>query len=105
MLTWLRARAPECFAAVRPVLLDGHPNRLAAQRATLEAAGLTAEHALLDHWLDRPGRITGVVISNEFFDALPVHLDAPTRRAGRTLGEGPPHSARKATRHGGGRRC
>ena len=74
MLTWLRARAPECFAAVRPVLLDGHPNRLAAQRATLEAAGLTAEHALLDHWLDRPGRITGVVISNEFFDALPVHL-------------------------------
>ena len=74
MLTWLRARAPECFAAVRPVLLDGHPNRLAAQRATLEAAGLSAEHALLDDWLARPERITGVVISNEFFDALPVHL-------------------------------
>ncbi len=74
MLTWLRARAPECFAAVRPVLLDGHPNRLAAQRATLEAAGLSAEHALLDDWLARPERLTGVVISNEFFDALPVHL-------------------------------
>ncbi len=74
MLTWLRARAPECFAAVRPVLLDGHPHRLAAQRATLEAAGFTAEHALLDDSLARPERVTGVVISNEFFDALPVHL-------------------------------
>ena len=74
MLTWLRARAPECFAAVRAVLLDGHPHRLAAQRATLEAAGLSAEHALLDDWLARPERVTGVVISNEFFDALPVHL-------------------------------
>ena len=74
MLTWLRARAPQCFAAVRPVLLDGHPNRLAAQRATLEAAGLSAEHALFDDWLARPKRVTGIVISNEFFDALPVHL-------------------------------
>ena len=74
MLTWLRARAPECFAAVRPLLLDGHPHRLAAQRAAIEAAGLSAEHALLDDWLARPERVTGVVISNEFFDALPVHL-------------------------------
>ena len=82
MLTWLRARAPECFAAVRPVLLDGHPNRLAAQRAAIEDAGLHAEHALLDDWLAAPERVTGVVVSNEFFDALPVHLvtrrgDAP----------------------------
>ena len=30
ILTWLRARAPECFAAARPVLLDRHPHRLAA---------------------------------------------------------------------------
>ena len=74
ILTWLRARAPECFAAVRPVLLDGHANRLAAQRAAIEAAGLSAEHALLDDWLAQPERVTGVVISNEFFDALPVHL-------------------------------
>ncbi len=74
MLTWLRARAPECFAATRPVLLDGHPNRLAAQRAALEASGIVAEYLLLDDWLARPDRVTGVVISNEFFDALPVHL-------------------------------
>ena len=78
MLTWLRARAPACFAAARPVLLDGHANRLAAQRAAIAAAGLGSEggveHALLEEWLARPERVTGMVISNEFFDALPVHL-------------------------------
>lgn len=74
MLTWLRTRTPACFAAVRPVLLDGHANRLADQRAALEALGLEAEHALLDDWLARGDPVTGVVIANEFFDALPVHL-------------------------------
>jgi len=74
ILTWLRARAPECFAAAHPVMLDGHPNRLAAQRAALTARGFEVEHALFDAWLAREGRLTAVVISNEFFDALPVHL-------------------------------
>ena len=46
-LTWLRERAPECFAAARPVLLDGHARRLEDQRATLAAAGLEAEHSAL----------------------------------------------------------
>ena len=83
-LTWLRARAPECFAAARPVLLDGHPRRVEAQRAALAAAGFDAEHALFDAWCARPDRATGVVISNEFFDALPVHL---VTRRGDTLHE------------------
>ena len=78
LLTWLRARAPACFAAARPVLLDAHPRRIEEQRAAVLAAGLEAEHALLDDWLARTepsgGRVTGVVISNEYFDALPVHL-------------------------------
>ena len=82
MLTWLRTRAPECFAALRPVLVDGHPNRIAAQRAALQDAGLRAEHLLFEDWTATPDRVTGVVISNEFFDALPVHL--VTRR-----GDGP----------------
>lgn len=84
MLTWLRARAPRCFAAVRPVMLDGHPNRLAGQQASLAAARFEVEHALASEWLARPDRVTGVVISNEFFDALPVHL---VRRVGETLVE------------------
>ncbi len=84
MLTWLRTRAPECFAAVRPVMLDGHPNRLADQRSHLASTGFDVEHALTEDWLARPERITGVVISNEFFDALPVHL---VRRDGGALVE------------------
>jgi SAM-dependent MidA family methyltransferase len=75
ILTWLRERAPDCFAATRPTLLDGSPRRLEAQRQALEARGLRAEHQLLDEWLgDDATPIVGVVIGNEFFDALPVHL-------------------------------
>lgn len=74
MLTWLRERAPECASAVRPVLLDGHAHRIEQQRARLIAQGFEAEHLLLEAWIAREGRVTGVVISNELFDALPVHL-------------------------------
>jgi SAM-dependent MidA family methyltransferase len=74
MLTWLSTRARDCFAALRPVVLDGHPRRVEEQRAALEALGFRAEHALTDEWLARDEPVTGVVISNEFFDALPAHL-------------------------------
>ena len=84
MLTWLRVRAPRCFTAVRPVMLDGHANRLADQRAALAGSGFEVEHALTSEWLARGERVTGVVISNEFFDALPVHL---VRRKGERLVE------------------
>ena len=74
MLTWLRERAPACFEATRPVLLDGHPRRIEGQRAALAAAGLEARHALLGDWLDEDEPVHGVVISNELFDAFPVHI-------------------------------
>ena len=74
MLTWLRERAPECAAAIRPVLLDGHPHRLADQQQALAQYGIDAEHVLIEDWLARSDPVTGVVISNELFDALPVHL-------------------------------
>jgi SAM-dependent MidA family methyltransferase len=74
MLTWLQRRAPECFAAVRPALLDGHPNRLADQRARLEAGGFEARYALLDDWLAEEPSAPTIVIASEFFDALPAHL-------------------------------
>lgn len=77
MLTWLRERAPECFAALRAVVLDGMPRRIEDQRARLGRAGFGApqvEHALAEEWLARSDRVTGVVISNECFDALPVHI-------------------------------
>lgn len=84
ILTWLRERAPQCAAATRLTLLDGHPLRLAQQRRLLEAGGVDAEYALVDEWLADGEAVTGVVISNEFFDALPVHL---VERRGEALQE------------------
>ena len=74
MLDWLRERAPACYAAARPALLDAHPRRLAEQRAALAARGHEARHALLADWLAERGQAEGVVIANELFDAFPVHL-------------------------------
>lgn len=74
LLTWLQRRAPECFAAARPTLLDGHPHRLADQRARLGAAGFEARHALLADWAAEEPSGPTIVIANEFFDALPAHL-------------------------------
>jgi len=84
MLTWLRERAPGCFETARPVLLDGHPRRLEGQRAALASAGLEAQHALLGDWLTEDTRVEGVIISNELFDAFPVHI---VERRGHTLHE------------------
>ncbi len=84
ILGWLRERAPACARALRPLLLDGHRNRLEDQRRALGAMGLDASHALLEEWLARSQPVAGVVISNEFFDALPVHL---VERRGETLHE------------------
>ena len=74
MLDWLRARAPECHAAARVTVLDGHPRRIEEQRAALGARGHDVRAALLADWLAEPDPIEGVVISNELFDAFPVHL-------------------------------
>ncbi len=70
----LREHHADCFAACRPVLLDGFRRRVEEQRAALSERGLAARHALLEDWIAEPGTITGVLYSNEFFDALPVHL-------------------------------
>lgn len=74
MLHALREHHAECFAAARPVLLDGFRRRVEEQSAALSLRGLDARHALLSEWAAEPEAITGVVYSNEFFDALPVHL-------------------------------
>ncbi len=74
MLTWLRSRRPDCFEAARPTVLDGSPLRLGQQRARLEAHGFDATYMLVEDWLAQTEKVTGIVISNEFFDALPIHL-------------------------------
>ena len=74
MLDWLRARAPECHAAARVTVLDGHPRRVEEQRAALASRGHGVRAALFGDWLAEPDPIEGIVISNELFDAFPVHL-------------------------------
>ena len=74
MLDWLRARAPECHASARVTVLDGHPRRVDEQRAALAERGHEVRAALFADWLAEPEPIEGVVISNELFDAFPVHL-------------------------------
>ncbi len=74
MLDWLRARAPECHHAARVTVLDGHPRRVEEQRAALAARGHDVRAALFADWLAESEPIEGVVISNELFDAFPVHL-------------------------------
>ena len=74
MLDWLRARAPECHAAARVTVLDGHPRRVEEQGAALAERGHDVRAALFADWLAEPHPIEGVVISNELFDAFPVHL-------------------------------
>ena len=74
MLDWLRARAPQCHAAARVTVLDGHPRRVEEQRVALAERGHEVRAALFADWLAEPEPIEGVVISNELFDAFPVHL-------------------------------
>lgn len=74
IMTWLRERAPTCHQAMRVTVIDGHRHRLEAQRRYLEARGHRAQHRLLGEWLRDERPVTGIIISNEFWDALPVHL-------------------------------
>jgi SAM-dependent MidA family methyltransferase len=61
------AHDPDGAAALDYVIHEISPALIAQQRATLEAAGLTAR------WTDAPAPATGLVLANEVLDALPVH--------------------------------
>jgi len=64
------AREPAFAAALRYGIVERSRLLVERQRATLAEA--QEEHRV--EWLDDlPGRVDGVVLSNEFFDALPVH--------------------------------
>ena len=74
ILDWLRERAPTCYAAAKVQLIEGHPQRLREQREVLQTREHEAEYILMGEWLNREAPIYGVAISNELFDAFPVHL-------------------------------
>jgi SAM-dependent MidA family methyltransferase len=73
-------REPALASALRYVIVETSPALRGAQQATLAAAGIDGVR-----WLDGlPAEIEGCVLSNEFFDALPVHR---VRREGDRLSE------------------
>ncbi|MFN8533989.1 MAG: SAM-dependent methyltransferase [Dehalococcoidia bacterium] len=75
LLAELRSLAPDCFGAVRYRIVETSAVLRSRQKDRL--AGLPVL------WSGLPRTIEGLVLSNEFFDALPVHLVA--RRDGRLL--------------------
>lgn len=84
ILDWLRERAPTCYAAAKVQLIEGHPQRLREQREVLQTREHEAEYILMGEWLNREAPVYGVAISNELFDAFPVHL---VERRGKELRE------------------
>jgi SAM-dependent MidA family methyltransferase len=81
LLTWAEHEAPSFAAAIRYLLVERSAPLRAAQRATLEGAGLLDTRI---RWANpSPGPVTGVILANELLDAFPVHL--VTVREGRLL--------------------
>lgn len=63
------AREPDFAAALRYSIVEPSPALRLEQQATLAAAGFEGAR-----WLETlPDAVEGCVLSNEFFDALPVH--------------------------------
>ncbi len=71
ILGWLGAWAPSIFARVEYWIIEPSQRRRAWQRAKLEKFG--ARVRWLDSLDSAAGAVVGIIFSNEFLDALPVH--------------------------------
>jgi len=74
ILTWIKTREIACLDALEIICLDGNEYRINEQKKLLQSYGFKTKHSLLSDWLNDKTVITGVIISNEFFDSLPIHL-------------------------------
>jgi SAM-dependent MidA family methyltransferase len=63
----------DLLAAIRYEPVESNPNRLADLRERFERAGLAEILALAGSPPNGPVPVTGVLLANEFLDALPVH--------------------------------
>ncbi|MGN6566157.1 MAG: class I SAM-dependent methyltransferase [Thermomicrobiales bacterium] len=72
ILVGLRDEAPACFAATSYELHETNTYRRAAARDLLGAAGC-AERAVWPEPAAALTPVTGIILTNEFVDALPVH--------------------------------
>jgi SAM-dependent MidA family methyltransferase len=72
ILAWMGGRRPDLFERLEYVLLDASPARRPWQEATLRARLPKVKWAANIAALGRR-RVNGIIFSNEFLDALPVH--------------------------------
>ena len=75
----LESDAPDCMSRTTYIAVERSPARLSTLLEGIESEKLNQGDRIT--WLDSvgalPSRITGVIYSNEFFDALPVHRVCP----------------------------
>ena len=86
VLAGMRDEAPECAPALRYILQEVNPHRRVAAQELLAAAGFVeqiAHEASPAPYPTTATLITGVILANEFVDALPVHR--VVRQAGALL--------------------
>lgn len=72
VLTTMRAEYSEAFQSLRYVIVETSPAMRTRQRHTLNAFADRVDWCELEEIERKP--VTGIVFSNEFVDALPVHL-------------------------------
>jgi SAM-dependent MidA family methyltransferase len=82
ILGWTRRRRPDLFERLEYWLLDASPARRVWQEETLDSWATKVRWAPgLESWDE--GEVAGIIFSNEFLDALPVHRlawSAPRRQ-------------------------
>ncbi|WP_461832012.1 SAM-dependent methyltransferase [Aquifex sp.] len=67
ILNYYRENYPEIFKSIRYYIYEFSPNLIEKQRKTLSDFGNV-------EWVEELPKVEGIVFSNEFFDALPVHI-------------------------------
>jgi len=68
-----RHGSTELLQAIRYEPIESNPNRMHDLRDGLEKAGLTGVMATTGSPSNGPVPVTGIILANEFLDALPVH--------------------------------
>jgi len=72
ILAWINRHRPDVFARLEYCLLDSSPARRAWQEETLRSWLPKVKWApSIEAWSER--QVSGIIFSNEFLDALPVH--------------------------------
>ncbi|PZC40706.1 MAG: SAM-dependent methyltransferase, MidA family [Chloroflexi bacterium] len=71
---WLKNKDEHIFNNITITLIDVSKKRLSNQKQLLESFNINASYMTLDDFINSTKKNNGVIITNEFFDCLPVNL-------------------------------